>query len=242
MHISAMRASDGHVRPLRSRLCVVFAFAVLTGMADGQAPKARPIKFPLKSLSGLEVIHKGAEVTTYRGRRAVRLLQSMDVDRAGETLAILSDSDFQDGTIEVKVAGAPRVGAPPDIRGFIGIAFRVQPHASKFECFYLRMTNGRADDQVQRNHSTQYVSVPDYPWQRLRKESPGVYESYVDLEPGVWTTMKIVVSGTAAKLYVNGAAQPCLIVHDLKLGETKGQIALWVGPDTDAYFSDLTAE
>jgi hypothetical protein len=27
----------------------------------------------------------------------------------------------------------------------------------------------RADDQLQRNHSTQYVSQPDFTWQRLRK-------------------------------------------------------------------------
>ena len=77
-------------------------------------------------------------------------------------------------------------------------------------------------------------------WERLRSENPGVYESYVDLEPGVWTRMKIVVSGTHAQLYVNGAAQPCLIVNDLKLGKTRGKVALWIGPDTDAYFSNLT--
>jgi len=40
---------------------------------------------------------------------------------------------------------------------------------------------------------------------------------------------------------VNGGEQPCLIVNDLKLGETRGQIALWVGTDTEGYFSELTA-
>ncbi|MGB0034081.1 MAG: hypothetical protein WBP79_01245, partial [Candidatus Acidiferrales bacterium] len=130
----------------------------------------------------------------------------------------------------------------PDIRGFIGIAFRVASHGSQFECFYLRMTNGRADDQIMRNHSVQYISAPDFPWRRLREENPGKYESYVDLEPGAWTKVKIVVSGTKASLYVNGAAQPCLIVNDLKLGESRGQIALWVAVDTDAYFSNVTVK
>jgi hypothetical protein len=35
-----------------------------------------------------------------------------------------------------------------------------------------------------RNHTTQYELVPEYPGLRLRAETPGVYESYVDLLPG----------------------------------------------------------
>jgi hypothetical protein len=52
---------------------------------------------------------------------------------------------------------------------------------SGFECFYLRPTNGRADDQVRRNHSVQYISFRGFPWYRL--ESPEKYESYTDLVP-----------------------------------------------------------
>jgi hypothetical protein len=201
-------------------------------------------EFPLRSLEGLELRNVKAEVSEYRGRRAVRLTDSPDAARSGtpgggEAIAILAGSDFEDGTIEAMVAGAPKSGASEGARGFIGIAFRSQPHASRFECFYLRPTNGRAGDQLRRNHSTQYISHPDFPWQRLRNETPGVYESYVDLEPGVWTPIKIVVSGTQARLYVHDAVQPCLIVNDLKLGKSRGQIALWIGLDTDGYFSDL---
>jgi hypothetical protein len=111
---------------------------------------------------------------------------------------------------------------------------------AQYECFYIRPTNGRADDQLRRNHATQYVSHPDYPWYRLREESPGVYESYADLVPGAWTRLRITVSGTAARLYVNGARQPTLIVNDLKLGETRGRIGLWIGNGTEAYFTKLT--
>ena len=108
-----------------------------------------------------------------------------------------------------------------------------------FECIYLRPTNGRAEDQVRRNHSTQYFSFPDFPWPRLRKEAPGKYESYVDLVPGEWTTVKIEVRGLQSRLYAHGAEQPCLVVNDLKLGETKGTVALWIGPGTEAHFSNL---
>jgi hypothetical protein len=193
-----------------------------------------------KRLDELEVLNGKAEIVTYRGRRAVHLVPPADHQGGDDSmLAILNRSDFEDGVIEVEVAGAPRADAPADARGFVGISFRVQPHGSKFENVYLRPTNGRAEDQLRRNHSVQYTSEPDYPWPRLRQESPGVYESYVDLEAGAWTRMKIVVAGTTARLYVNGAAQPCLIVNDLKLGRTRGQIAFWAHSSTDGYFSNL---
>jgi len=93
-----------------------------------------------------------------------------------------------------------------------------------------------------RNHSVQYISAPDYPWNKLRAENPGVYESYADMEAGAWTKIKIEVAGTKARLYVNGAEQPCLIVNDLKLGDSRGQIALWTSIETDGYFSNLTVK
>jgi len=125
------------------------------------------------------------------------------------------------------------------MRGFVGIAFHVQPQGSQFECFYLRPTNGRAEDQLRRNHALQYISHPDFPWYKLREENPGVYESYTDLVPDEWTKIKIVVAGVRAQLFVNGSAQPCLVVNDLKLGEVPGQIALWIGFGTEAHFSEV---
>ena len=192
--------------------------------------------FPLSSLSELELHHVEAKLVTHHGRRAVRLVEQGEPTDA---IAILSGSDFEDGVIETEIAGIPRKDAPQDMRGFVGLAFRVQPDASRFECFYLRPTNGRADDQLRRNHSTQYISHPDFPWYRLREESPGVYESYTDLVPGAWTPIRVVVSGIRAHLYVNGAEQPCLVVNDLKLGKTRGQIALWIGAGTEAYFTTV---
>jgi hypothetical protein len=195
--------------------------------------------FQLTSLSELELQQVEAELVTYRGRHAVRLIEEGEPTGDEPAIAILAGSGFQDGVIEAAIAGAPRRDAPQDMRGFVGIAFRVQPHGSRFECFFLRPTNGRAGDQLRRNHSTQYISHPDYPWYRLREETPGVYESYTDLVPGAWTPIKIVVAGMRAQLYVNDSEQPCLVVNDLKLGETSGQIALWIGAGTEAHFSTV---
>jgi hypothetical protein len=186
-------------------------------------------------IANLETRNLDATIATYQGKQATRL-----TDRdGGGGLALLKGSQFKNGAIEVELAGKPSAGAFAGARGFVGIAFRAQGGGAKYECIYLRPTNGRADDMERRNHSTQYTSEPDWPWDLLRKESPGVYESYADLEAGAWTKYRIVVKGARAELYVHEAAQPCLIVKDLKLGDVAGAIALWVGPGAETYFTSL---
>jgi len=193
---------------------------------------------PLGAQTPEQLEAHGSSVTkaTYLGKSAVRL-DALPNAADGESYAIVKGSRFRNGTIEVELAGKPAATAGPAARGFIGIAFRVQ--GNRYEYIYLRPTNGRADDQVRRNHSTQYGAHPDFGFGQMRKESPEKYESYVDLEPGVWTKFRIAIDGTKARLYVHDAAQPCLIVNDLKLGDSEGSVALWVGPGTEGYFSAL---
>jgi hypothetical protein len=198
-------------------------------------PPQKP--FVLKpDVAALTVRGAKAEALEYRGKQAVHLSPAPG---DGETMAIVNGLEFKNGTIELEIAGAPSAGAPDGARGFVGIAFRVTTDDKHFECVYLRPTNGRAADQLRRNHSTQYISAPDYPWERLRKENPGVYESYVDLEAGAWTKYKLVVKGNQASLYINDAEQPCLIVNDLKGTEGHGKIGLWIGSNAEGYFSGL---
>jgi len=233
------RVLHTHVmKAVHSRL-LVLAFA--GGSVIVAAVQSAPVQeWTFSSLDGITVTNGRAELVTYRGRRAVHLMVSPDHAAPTDNMtAILGGSDFANGTIEADVSGAPRAGASGDSRGFIGIALRVQPGGQRYENFYVRPTNGRADDQLRRNHSVQYTSEPEFPWPRLREETPGKYESYADLEPGVWTALKIVVSGRRGEFYVNGASQPCLIADDLKLGDTHGGVALWAHSSTDAYFSRL---
>ena len=160
-----------------------------------------------------------------------------------EQLVVIEGLDFANGIIEAEIAGAPAPGAGEGARGFVGIAFRLRDDMRTYDAFYLRPTNGRADDQTRRNHSAQYISHPDWPWFRLRRETPERYESYVDLVPGVWTKVKIEVRGDRARLYVHGQAQPTLIVNDVKTGASgRGSIALWLGPGTVAHFRNLTVD
>jgi hypothetical protein len=189
------------------------------------------------AVAELEPIGVRIDRMTYRGRDAVRLIEPDD-RRAGG-VALLKGARFDNGTIEVDVAGMRGPHAVPDDRGFIGIAFRVAQGASRYEAIYLRPDNGRVNDQVRRNHATQYIAHPDFGFARMRKEWPERYESYVDLEYGAWTRMRIEVSGVTARLFVHDAPQPVLVVNDLKLGTGGGGIGLWIGSGTEGYFANL---
>lgn len=134
-----------------------------------------------------------------------------------DTLVVIPGTEgFRNGVIDVDVIGQLGPEAPP---------------------------YARADDQIRRNHTTQYSSFPDYPFSRLRKEEPERYESYVDLDMNEWTHMRIEVKDSMARLYINGARQPALIVNDLKLGANQnGSIGLWTEIGTVAYFSNLKVD
>lgn len=194
---------------------------------------------PLNAQTVDKLVGKNVSIaqTNYKGRSAIQILGTPGAANA-TSYAVVKDAAFRDGTIEVDLAGKPAANAGEGARGFIGIAFRIQSDG-RYEYIYLRPTNGRADDQIRRNHSTQYASYPDFDFARSRKEAPEKYESYVDLEPGVWTKYKIEIEGPKARLYVNGAEQPCLIVNDMKLEPKVGAVALWIEPGTEGYFSNL---
>ncbi len=212
-----------HVRPspsAMSAMLLAIAISATLILPGAAAPEAR--RFALESADGLRLRNVTATPVTLQGKKGVRVTTSE------EALRRMS-------------AGAPAPGTFEGARGFVGIAFRVQDDIKNYDVFYLRPTNGRADDQERRNHAVQYASHPDWGWARLRKESPSKYESYVDLQPGVWTKLKIEVQGDHARLYVHDQPQPTLIVNDLKTGaQSKGGVALWLGPGTIAHFRNLT--
>jgi hypothetical protein len=225
---------------MKSESTYALTLAVLLISSWGQSGGQERQKPATLALDKLELHNVKVEPVTYLGRRAMRVSDAgaQDVDDAGR-FAVVPGSSFQDGTIEVSLSGDTYPDAPAGARGFVGIAFRISADRSHFECFYLRPKNGRAEDQLQRNHSVQYISIPGFGWEKLRTDTPGKYESYADLIPGQWTQVKIQVAGSHARLYVNGAEQPALIVNDLKQSPVSGAIALWVGPGTISHFADL---
>ncbi len=199
---------------------------------------AQQVSFNKETLQPYQV---SMELIKQMGKSAVKVVKDSSVNLVDEpTFIKVRDVDFGNGTIEVKVLSKLLKNAPAMARGFIGIAFRISEDNSRYESIYIRPTNGRADDQVRRNHSIQYYSYPDHKFDRLRKEAPEKYESYADMELNKWITMRIEVNGQHASLYLDGSQQPALIVNDLFHGaQATGAIGLWVEVGTEGYFSDL---
>jgi hypothetical protein len=239
-----------------SRFCIhrPTPLAAIGMLVLSMAAAAQTKRYALDSTASLRLQNVTAEPAVLQGRKGLRItpseearrrLQSMTPDEQlfFPQLASVDGLEFANGVIEAEIAGAPAPGAGADARGYVGIAFRVQNDGAKYDAFYLRPTNGRADDQERRNHAVQYISHPDWPFFRLRKEAPSKYESYVDLMPGVWTKVKIDVRSERARLYVHDHEQPTLIVNDLKTGaQGKGAVALWSYHGTVAHFRNLRVE
>jgi hypothetical protein len=241
------------VQPISTRTAVLAVAACAALMAPGLT--ARQAKsLPLETAAGLRLVNVSADPVVHDGKKGLRVTVSEEALRraktmtpeeqaAFQTLAVVEGLEFGSGVIEAELAGAPAPDAGEGARGFVGIAFRLQSDMKSYDTFYLRPTNGRADDQERRNHAVQYASSPDWPWFRLRKETPSKYEAYVDLVAGAWTRIKIEVRGDRARLYVHGQEQPTLIVNDVKTGaQAKGAVALSPGPGTIAHFRNLTIQ
>jgi hypothetical protein len=214
------------------------AVALLALAAGGrlqadELPGAQEFKFA--NVDGIR--EHGVTVSTgeYRGRKALRVVQPA----RGEGFAVLPGVNFQDGVIEADMAIEITTPLFPGAPGFGGIAFRARDDVSGYELFYLRPGNATSADQAKRNHSVQYVAEPGFSWPLLRRAWPSVYETYAPLEPGAWTHLKIEVSGRDAKLFVNGAPQPTLIVQGLKGEDPAGHVALWGFPGQTTWFSNL---
>jgi hypothetical protein len=189
-----------------------------------------------QTVDQLEPHNVKMEQVEYKGKRAIKIVQE-GLAPNGENYAIIKGTTFNNGEIEVELAGQPGGGNNAGSPGFIGIAFRIRD--GQFEYISLRPANGRADDQVRRNHSTQYSAHPKFTFSVTRALEPEKYESYVDLEPGVWMRYRITVECTKAR-FVHGATQRCLIVNDLKARRRLlGRPSALDRPGRDGYFSGL---
>jgi hypothetical protein len=218
------------------------SWSISTVLAPAAAAQGTATTFPLSDSSRLQPHNVTVAGVRYRGSDAVEVrlagpYRGPDMD----TFAVVPGVDFHDGTIEVDVAGSVLPTALAGARGFVGIAFRIDPESFACEGLYVRPANGRADDQVRRNHATQYFSYPGWDFDRLRREAPAGYEAYADVVPDAWTHLRVEVSGATARLYVGAAEQPALIVNDLKRGaDAHGSVGLFVDNGTNGHFRNLS--
>ncbi|MBS1523332.1 MAG: hypothetical protein JST50_20195 [Bacteroidetes bacterium] len=147
----------------------------------------------------------------------------------------LKDVDFSYGTIELDIRGRNEF-----LKSFPGIAFYAVDTSRNYDVIYFRPFNFKHSDPVRRTWSVQYMSLPQYGYDRLRKENTGQFESEIipNPKPEDWIHARIVVAKDSIKVYVNNMDKPSLSVRTLQ-GRSKGMFGLWTD-GTAAEFANLT--
>lgn len=160
-----------------------------------------------------------AEVVDYKGKEALHL-----VGRE-QCYVYLPIDDFQDGTIEVDIAG--------DV--FSGIAFRGREKGQRAEKLYFRPQNAGTE---RHENTVQYAVIgrEGGHWRDLRTQFPGMYETGADIKQGEWFHAKFEIKGESLKVYVNHAVEPLLVVAPMLDGVRQGSVGLW---GWDSYFSNF---
>ena len=214
---------------LGSMAAAVMLVGALTTGATAQETVTHPDLAQVLFTDSWTLFNRGAEVRG-AGDQATVYLDA----RPGFGMAWFDGLEFSEGVIEVTLQGKNQ----PQ-QSFVGIAFRGQDDDT-FEAIYFRPFNFVAAAPAGRAHGVQYVSHPQHTWQRLRADSPGVYEAEVAPAPdpdGPFQA-RIVIGADLVQVFVNGAAEPSLRVTPLG-GRGKGRMGLWVGSGSDGLFSDL---
>ncbi|WP_417940762.1 family 16 glycoside hydrolase [Flavobacterium sp. RS13.1] len=151
-----------------------------------------------------------------------------------EGIVWLPVKDFKDGTIEIEMRGK-------DVfqRSFIGIAFH-GANDNNYDAVYCRPFNFFAKDSVRRIHAVQYISHPNFTWEKLRKERNAVFEKEIinPPNPNDWFRMKLVIDNTTVKAYINDAVQPSLIVEKLN-NRTSGKLGLFTADSSGGDFKNI---
>ena len=177
------------------------------------------------------VVNGESQAARDGGRRALRL-QPIGGNRPGSNvaMALVDERAFATGTIELDLKGNGDAQA-----SFVGVAFAVAD-AQHYEAVYFRPFNFRAADAAHRGHAVQYVAWPEHTWEKLRNDRPGVYEAALEPppDPARWFHARVEIDAAQVRVFVDGAARPCLVVD--RLGERRsGRVGLWVDSQPGAF-------
>lgn len=225
---------------MRSVMLLLVSLVALT--ASGQEIEFQKQKFVARNVTASVAKLNGEDVI--KVERDLKALP-FDVNKLESTVdeptyVKLEDVDFENGTIEVKMFSQIQNPSPFQFaQGFIGVAFRIDENDKAYESIYLRPKVGRSDNQSARNRTVQYYAYPEFKFDKLRKESPGMYETTAPVNINEWITMRIEVQGEKAYMFINDAKYSTFVVEKMKGKTTHGSIGLWVDIGTIGYFKDL---
>lgn len=153
------------------------------------------------------------------------------------TFLILPDV-IDEGTISVDIRSTIRPGVSEMSRGFAGIAFHIAEDHSRFECVYLRPSNGaREEPPAPRDQrAVQYFSYPHWPFDRLREERGGEFEAGADIGIDQWVRLRVDVAAQTVEVLVDDVE--VLSVPRLDAAPA-GRVGLFVDIGTEALFRSL---
>jgi sugar lactone lactonase YvrE len=200
--------------PLRRWLQAVFVFILMMG--------------PLASgLSAQQASGEVVELTPERWDLAnARIVDHLDRQALIGT-AFLKDVELEDGVIECDVA------MKGGVRSYPGILFRVQS-PEEYERVYLRPHRSPLyDDAVQ--YVAAFHGVDS--WQFYN--GPGLASRAV-IPTDRWVHVKIEVLGTQARVFLDNAPQPVLVIGDLKHAKSRGGLGLTTMADGNSFFSNFS--
>jgi hypothetical protein len=165
-----------------------------------------------------------------KGRAALKVQP-----KKGDAVILLDGIQFTNGVIEFDALGQ---SGPPG-SNFLGVAFRVVD-AKTHDAVYFRPFNFRAEEAERKAHAVQYISLPKYRWDVLRKDKPGQYEKPIVPPPDgdAWFHVRIVLEKPKVSVYVNDSKEPSLAVEELS-DRKGGGVGLWVGPGQGGYLANL---
>jgi hypothetical protein len=141
---------------------------------------------------------------------------------------------FETGILELDLKGENRQGT-----SFLGLAFNIQ-NDSTYECVYFRPFNFRSEESVRRAHSIQYIFHPEYPWQRLREEHPGKFESEYPNppDPDDWFTIRLKIEPDSLEVYDKMSKKMLLKIERIER-TTSSKIGFWTGNNSSGNFRNL---
>jgi len=150
-------------------------------------------------------------------------IPAIEFDEPDWNLVWLDEFEFTEGTLEFDARGK----SEPPQGSFIGVMFRVVDEAT-YDAVYFRPFNFDAPDETRKSHAVQYVSSPEWSWERLRAEKTGQYEKAIDPAPDgdMWFHAKVVIEGREISVFINEAEEPALQITELS-DRTGGSVGIW---------------
>jgi hypothetical protein len=165
--------------------------------------------------------------------REINIDKEVHLDgKPGNGLLLIKEPLFTNGRIELDLKGKDERG-----RSFVGLAFHGL-NENTYDAIYFRPFNFKDPDR--NGHSVQYISHPEYTWNKLRREHPEKYENQISPvpEPTDWFHVTIIINYPNVDVFVNNSDKPSLTIEQL-ISRREGWIGFWVGNNSEGYFKNL---